>query len=207
MKMMMIKKILKFIENIVLTLIFIISITFIGARAFGIESFVVMSGSMEPTIHTGALVFVDTKAKYDSIGLNDIVVFDANPDTLIDGESSGKSMRVIHRIVQKVENTETNGKEYVTKGDNNESNDSVTVTPNTFIGKELFSIPSLGFAIQFMNKYNIKYAIIIFILLLVVFELVFNFFFKSSDEGVYDDGDNNKDEKEEENNDNDNLIK
>ena len=175
--MKIIIKTLKIIENIALTLLFIISISFIGFKIFGINSFIVMSGSMEPTIHTGDLVFINTNTKYNYLKLNDIVVFKANPDTFIDGTLSGKSMKVIHRIVQKVENTEINRKEFITKGDNNEHNDGITVTPSTLIGKELFSIPYLGFTIQFMDKYNIKYIIIIFIILLIFVKFVLNYLF------------------------------
>lgn len=213
--MKVIKKILKIIENIILTIIFVISIAFIVSRPLGIESFVVMSGSMEPTIHTGSIVFVNTKTKYESIGLNDIVVFNAGNDTIIDGGIPNKSMRVIHRIVKEVkdDNDSNNGNsnsndgnatssigesQYITKGDNNENNDGVTVTRDTFVGKELFSIPSLGYAIEFMNKYNLKFAIFAFIDLILIFELIFNFIIKGNDDDNINNNNNKNNNDDEE---------
>ncbi len=137
-----VKVILKHIGNTCLTFVFICSLVFLGLKAMKIESFVVMSGSMEPTIHTGAIVFVDTKYDYEQLKIDDIVVFNAN------------QTHVIHRIVEQT------SQGFITKGDANDQEDGITVTQQTFQGKELFSLPYVGYVIALLNQYHFIYIMI-----------------------------------------------
>lgn len=91
---------------------------------FGYSLLEVVSGSMEPTIHVGDLILIDTK---DSVyHVNDIVTFkDVNGDF------------VTHRILHIEEG------EMVTKGDNNNTEDSAMSTKD-IVGKYLFRIPNAG---------------------------------------------------------------
>lgn len=91
---------------------------------FGYSLLEVVSGSMEPTIHVGDLILIDTK---DSVyHVNDIVTFkDVNGDF------------VTHRILHIEEG------EMITKGDNNNTEDSAMSTKD-IVGKYLFRIPNAG---------------------------------------------------------------
>lgn len=129
-----------------------------------IDSFVVMSGSMEPTIHTGALVFVDTKYEYHDLKVGDIAVFNK------------ENIRVIHRIV---EQTSTG---FITKGDANNEQDGITVTTDTFKGKELFSIPYIGYGIALLNQYHAIYVVIALIIGYFLYQIIFSFIIKENDE-------------------------
>lgn len=91
---------------------------------FGYSLLEVVSGSMEPTIHVGDLILINTKDT--AYHVNDIVTFkDVNGDF------------VTHRILL------IEGSEMVTKGDNNNTEDSAMSTKD-IVGKYLFRIPNAG---------------------------------------------------------------
>lgn len=80
----------------------------------------VISGSMEPTIHIGDMIVIDTKV--EEYKKNDIITF-------YDDEGSF----VTHRIIS------INSKEVVTKGDNNNKKDEPTPL-NKIVGRYVFKI-------------------------------------------------------------------
>src|SRR3989344_4679681 len=104
----------------------------------GIDTKIVQSGSMEPAIHVGALVFVRPSASY-SVG--DIITF---------GEDSASAVPTTHRVegVRKVGATEF----YTTKGDANEEADQQEVANNEVIGKVFLSVPFAGFVLDFARQ-------------------------------------------------------
>lgn len=104
-------------------------------RISGIKPFIVMSGSMEPAISTGALCFVHTKAAYDRVQKGDIVAYKISTGTY-----------VTHRVVERTEAG------MVTKGDANEAADGSLVTWKNFVGKTLFSIPFGGYIMKYLQQ-------------------------------------------------------
>lgn len=103
---------------------------------------IVESGSMEPNIHTGSIVVIKPEAKY---AVGDIITFDANfrgPD--------GKKVPVTHRIVEIA--GENGLYTYTTKGDANEENDPTAVRHQSVLGKVMFSVPYIGYAIETAKK-------------------------------------------------------
>ncbi len=84
----------------------------------------VVSGSMEPTIHVGDMIIINTKAK--EYQKDDIVTF-------YDNEGSFTT----HRIV------EINEDKVITKGDNNKSRDDEILTEK-ILGKYVFRIANFG---------------------------------------------------------------
>ena len=104
----------------------------------GIDTKIVQSGSMEPAVHVGALVFVRPSASY-SVG--DIITF---------GEDSASAVPTTHRVegVRKVGTTEF----YTTKGDANEEADQQEVANNEVIGKVFLSVPFAGFVLDFARQ-------------------------------------------------------
>ena len=87
------------IFNAALFLMLIVAMVLLLPGLFGIRPYVVYSGSMEPKIPTGAVVF--TKEGAYSLETGDIITFH-NEDTV-----------VTHRVVKKEEGT------FITKGDAN----------------------------------------------------------------------------------------
>lgn len=165
------KKTAQLIGNFILTVVFVLCLAFLGLKAFGIQSNVVMSGSMEPTIPTGSVVFVDEKYDYDKLKINDIAVFQAGNNT-----SDGSSMKVIHRIIEKRDEG------FVTKGDNNDVSDGVTVTKQTFQGKEVFHIPYIGYGIKLMNQYHLNIIIIGLVFCYILYQFVFTFLIRADED-------------------------
>ena len=68
-------KITKIFLNIITTFIIIFGILFIGLFLFGIQPYVVESGSMEPAIETGSVCFINKRALYDDMKVGDIIAF------------------------------------------------------------------------------------------------------------------------------------
>ena len=98
----------------------------------------VLSGSMEPAVKTGAVVVVKPAPEYK---IGDIITFTNTGDA---------RMPVTHRIVA-IDNS--NGEQsFITKGDANEEADSRKVALNDIIGKLLFSIPFLGYVLEFLKQ-------------------------------------------------------
>ena len=166
-----IKKIAQWLGNLLLTVVFVLCLAFLGLKAFGIQSNVVMSGSMEPTIPTGSVVFVDEKYGYDKLRINDIAVFQTG-----NTGSDGSSMKVIHRIIEK------RPEGFVTKGDNNEASDGVTVTRDTFEGKEVFHIPYIGYGIKLMDQYHLNIIIIGLVFCYFLYQFVFTFLIRADED-------------------------
>lgn len=97
----------------------------------GIKSFVVLSGSMEPTLPVGSVVYVQKSPSYTS---GDVISF-----------TNEAGQTVTHRIV------ENSNEGFITKGDANDSPDQAIVTKSSVIGKSLFSIPYVGQIINFIR--------------------------------------------------------
>ena len=50
------KKIWNVISSILVALVVLLALLLVGARVVGLQVFTVLSGSMEPTYHTGSLI-------------------------------------------------------------------------------------------------------------------------------------------------------
>lgn len=111
----------------------------------GVSVDIVLSGSMEPYLKTGALVFTDTSKTQPEIG--DVIMFQQS------------DMKITHRVVNKENGT------YITKGDANKLEDAEAVKPSQVMGTVLGSIPFLGYGAMFLKKKTI-----FVILLLMLFQ-------------------------------------
>lgn len=117
------------------------------------ELMVVQSGSMEPAIKMGSLIIVKP---YDDYEIGDIVTF---------GDVTKNKTPITHRIHDIKVNE---GKIlYITKGDANEDPDGKEVLNREVIGKSLFSIPYLGYVVNFAKK-PLGFALIIIIPAVVI---------------------------------------
>ena len=99
---------------------------------------IVQSGSMEPAIKTGSIVVIHQKTNYQ---VGDIITFFFNyRDTV----------PTTHRITEV--STEDGEVRYQTKGDANESQDPQLIEKEVVIGKVLFSVPYVGYILDFAKK-------------------------------------------------------
>ncbi|KKQ02045.1 MAG: Type I signal peptidase [Candidatus Roizmanbacteria bacterium GW2011_GWA2_36_23] len=123
----------------------------------GYKSFLVQSGSMEPTIMIGDIIISHKQYQYNK---NDVVTF-MNADQRV----------VTHRIIEaSVSKDKTS---FITKGDANRSEDSDLITDENIIGKVIFIIPKLGYLVGFIKT---PIGLVVFMVLpalaLIVNELV-----------------------------------
>lgn len=144
-------KIIKSIINVLTTLIIGVGGLFLILYVCGITPYVVLSGSMEPTIETGSLCFINKHADFDSIKEKDIIAFKMKDGTL-----------VTHRAIEITDDG------IVTKGDNNDNIDSNKVRKENFVGKNLFWIPKAGYVVKAFQSSKGKIILITSIVLLFV---------------------------------------
>ncbi|MBQ4030927.1 MAG: signal peptidase I [Bacilli bacterium] len=123
-------KVIKGLINVLTTLIIVVGVIFIGLYICGITPYVVLSGSMEPTIKTGSLCFINKHTKYEKIKEKDIIAFKMSNGTL-----------VTHRIISIADDG------FVTKGDNNDNQDGFS-KKDKYVGKNIFWIPKVGYVVK-----------------------------------------------------------
>lgn len=121
---------------------------------FGYKSFVIVSGSMEPTIMTGDAIMVK-EVPQKEIKVNDIISF-----------SQGETI-VTHRITEIVE--ENGVRKYKTKGDNNNTEDKEKITYEQIEGKYQFKINQFGVIINILKS---KITLVILVLIILVISYV-----------------------------------
>ena len=151
----MIRKIGKIFANLPIAVAFLVLIAYVVLFVNGIKPYIVLSGSMEPNIHTGSVCFVDTNVKYEDILVNDVIAFETKTNAL-----------VTHRVI----NITSHG--FETKGDNNNSSDGISTTQSNFRGQTLFSIPYLGYFSQFLQTKRGKIIIFTTFLFLIFFDIL-----------------------------------
>ena len=127
----------KIIEKILLGIFIIIAI-FLAIPLIPIQGNYIVksvqSGSMEPAIKKGSVIVIIPSSDYK---IGDVVTFKKNRTP------------ITHRVVD-IKKKEINV--YVTKGDANESLDMWEVYENDIIGKSVFSVPFLGYIVDFIKK-------------------------------------------------------
>jgi|GEM_PF-1220426 len=136
---------LKFISTL-FYIVFVTILVGVGGLLIGtmlpipgnIEMKIVKSGSMEPNIPTGSVVMVKPATTY---AFNDVITF---------GKDTKTDVPTTHRIVG-VEGTGANAT-YMTKGDANEEADPQSVMQHEIIGKVVFSLPYVGFVLDFARQ-------------------------------------------------------
>lgn len=149
-------------RGVLYTAIILYLLVAIAPIVFGIQPFMVVSGSMEPTIHTGALVYVNTKDT--DVDTGDIIAFT---------EGNDNEMTVIHRVV-----ADNNDGTLTTKGDANENEDFAPIKAEQVVGTVVFNIPKLGYVTNFLQ--SIKGIIVAVVL--VGIAIVSSFITDSHDE-------------------------
>ena len=149
------------LSNILIILVVIAAVLFVGVRLVGLEPYVVLSGSMEPTYHVGSLIYV-TKVDPLTLKEGDPVTFMINQKTV-----------ATHRIIKVIpdENDPTVVR-FLTQGDNNDTDDGDPIHSKNVIGKPVFTIPYLGYFVNFIQvppgRY-IAFAVCIILIASVMF--------------------------------------
>lgn len=173
------KKTLDITSTVLLVIFIIFVILLVGVRLVGIDPHIVLSGSMEPEIYTGSLVYVK--------GLSTEEKQSIEPGTTVTYLVDDRGTKVTHKIYNVVGPVEkldadgnpildANGKPtyaadkdgniiimYTTYGINNVKNGNVegaldgdpekgNLASSNIVGKPLFSIPLLGYVAHYVQN-------------------------------------------------------
>lgn len=143
----MLVKIKDFIFRIVYILLIIYLLIFVPSL-WGQKPLVVISGSMEPTLKVGGILYYE-KINIDDFDEGDILVYQT------------KEHIISHRIVDITENG------FITKGDINNSVDNYLINNEQILGKGTnWSIPFIGYYADYI--YSHKYLLYISLGIIIV---------------------------------------
>ena len=146
-------KVMKCVIDVICYVALAIIVAVFVCFLFGIKPYVVMSGSMEPAIHTGSICFVNSRADYNKIETGDVIAFE-----------TALGDKVTHRAVAVTKD----GIE--TKGDANDNSDGISATPANFCGRTILVIPNLGYLlIALQRPRNMVILGIIVVMMFVIF--------------------------------------
>jgi signal peptidase I len=139
------------IKNCVFKLIYFLVIIYLLIfipTIFGEKPLVVISGSMEPTLNVGGILYYHEK-DFEDFKVDDVIVYQLE-DHIIS-----------HRVYDITENG------IITKGDANNSYDNLLINENQILGEGTnWCIPLIGYYADFI--YNHKYLLFITLLIIVV---------------------------------------
>ena len=135
------KKVWDGFTTVLVALVVILAVLLVGVRLVGLQVYTVLSGSMEPTYQTGALIYVKN-VDYKSLTVGDVITFMLDEDTI-----------ATHRIVEVVPDPdEPETIRYRTKGDANDAADGSLVHYKNVIGSPVFSIPKMGYFANYIQN-------------------------------------------------------
>ena len=152
-----IKKIGNVVTTVLVVAVVLLAIALAGVRLFGLQVYTVLSGSMEPAYHVGALLY-DKKVDPAQLRPGDVITFMLDEDTI-----------VTHRIVEVVPDEEDPSViRFRTKGDANAAEDGSLVHYKNVLGTPVFTIPKLGYFANFVQQPPGLYVAIAFGAVLVL---------------------------------------
>lgn len=130
--------------TVILIFLILLCIPFTIPKILGGQIYTVISGSMEPEIPVGSLVYVEGMQPEDVREKEVIAFYGGRDSTAI----------ITHRVV---ENRVVMG-EFITKGDANADNDLNPVPYEEFIGHVKWSVPKIGGVAQALSSKEGKVA-------------------------------------------------
>ena len=133
----MFRKIWNVVYSVIVAVVVLLAVAFVGVRVVGLQPFTVLSGSMEPTYHTGSLIYVKSVEPQDA-HVADPITFVLNEDLVV----------ATNRVIE----IDAENERFYTKGDANESADGSPVHFNNLIGVPVFTIPLLGYVANFVTN-------------------------------------------------------
>lgn len=132
--MLKLKKLYQGVLWIAVLLLCILALCNVVPRLFGIQPYIVLSGSMEPILPTGSIVYMNQKIAPSDAHTGDIISY-------IQGD-----IMITHRIIDESSSS------VITKGDANEQADISPVSRSSISGKYVFHIPYLGYIYAQLTK-------------------------------------------------------
>lgn len=147
-------KAINLFSTVLVTMAVILALLLVAPNFLGINTYVVLSGSMEPEFVTGSLLYATKNVDAEELEVGDSITFKA-----------GESTIVTHRIIGIVD--EDGQLKFQTKGDANEDPDANLVPSENVMGKALFDIPGLGYLADYIqHPPGLYFAVAIGVLLI-----------------------------------------
>ena len=122
------------------TIIGIIAVVVVaaGPTLIGKKTYIVMSGSMEPAIPTGAAVVTEV-ARPNTLREGDVITYITPSEAL-----------VTHRIIEIV--NDDRGLGFRTQGDANATPDPIITRPPNIMGRLTYGVPFAGYILHYANQ-------------------------------------------------------
>lgn len=156
----MIKKIWNGVSIALVVIMVLGAVLLAGARLVGLQVFTVISGSMEPNLHLGSLIYVQ-KVEPETLKEKDVITFMLSENTV-----------ATHRIIEIVpDEQDPTLVRFRTKGDANQIVDTNLVHPKNIRGKVVGTIPYLGYVSDYVQNPPGTYVVfgVMFLLILAAF--------------------------------------
>lgn len=154
-----VKKVWNVVSTVLVALVVLLALLLVGARVFGLRVYTVLSGSMEPTYHTGSLIYVRKVDPY--------TIEEGQPITFMLDENTVATHRVVGIVPDEEDPTVIR---FRTKGDANDAEDGTLVHYKNVVGTPVFTIPYLGYFSNWITHAPGKYiaitAAVVFLILL-----------------------------------------
>lgn len=130
-------------------------------RMLNWQGIIVLSGSMEPALRTGGLVFIDREADPHQLEVGDVITFRRDSRT-----------QITHRVIAVSDGPE--GRRYQTRGDANGTADAELVPPEAVVGKMVLAVPYAGRWVNWFQQQNHLQLLIWPVVALIVLNEVWN---------------------------------
>lgn len=128
----------------ILVAIILVCVPFTLPKILGYQAYTVISGSMEPAISVGSLVYVRSQEP-EKIQAGEVIAYLGGRDT---------NSVITHRVVE----NKIADRKFITKGDANQTTDMNAVTYKHLLGKVEYIVPTLGIIAQFLTSITGKFA-------------------------------------------------
>ncbi len=135
----------RFIGTLILIVIIAAFLPLTLPRLAGCEAYEVVSGSMEPELPVGSIIYVKA-AQPEEIETGDIIAFQKNGSV------------ITHRVVE----NRPAEREFITKGDANRTEDMTPTAYGSLIGKEIFHLPFAGVLMTMLSGTTGKIYAVLF---------------------------------------------
>lgn len=136
----MLSRICRILSTLLMIAMVLLVLIMVGPLALQWKSFVVLTGSMDPAIPPGSLIYTKTVESYEVLA-GDVITF----------SNDGGNTMVTHRVIE----NNLAGKFYITQGDANNITDGEIPYEN-LVGKMMLCFPYIGaFALKLKSSLGI----------------------------------------------------
>lgn len=162
-----VRRVYHIVTTVIMVVVVALAVALVGVRVVGLDVYTVLSGSMEPTYHTGSVIYVKS-CDASEVQVGDPITFVLNEDLVV----------ATHRVIE----IDAEQGAFYTKGDANEAADGSPVLYENLIGKPVFSIPYLGYLADYVQSPPGMYVAIAACAVLILLTFLPDLFAKDEEE-------------------------